>query len=79
LAEPQYCSMIHNATASHIFGRSNIASDTANRGLHAVLAALCRHLKVRSRHTPAPALAGQFLDQAVSKHRELHRANDPVH
>ena len=40
LAEPPYCAVIHNSTASHIFGRSNIASDAASRGLHAVLAAL---------------------------------------
>lgn len=79
LAEPQYCSMIHNATASHIFGRSNIASDAASRGLHGVLAALCRHLKVRSRQTLAPALAERLLNQAVSKRRELHGAGGPVH
>ena len=72
LAEPQYCTMIHSATAHHIFGRSNIASDAASRGLHDVLAALCRHLKVKSRQTPAPALASQLLDEAVAKQRAMY-------
>ena len=71
LASPEFSAMLPRLNVSHLFGRSNVPSDAASRGMGHVLQAVRSRLKMRTSELIAPAnLIEQLLD-ACLEHEDL--------